>query len=172
MNSYEKLIERRSTKKFKSDMLPDDLIQKIIDAGLHAPSAMNLQSPIIVCIKDKDLRDRLEKLNYEIAGRYDGHPFYNAPVVLLVLVKKDAKNGIYDGSLCIGNMLNAAYMLGIGSCWIHRAKEEFELEEGKEILSELGLDEDYIGIGHCIIGYPDNYSPNPKKIKENRVIIK
>ena len=167
------LITRRSCKKYKSDMVPDELIDKVISAGLHAASGMNRQAPIILAIKDKKLRDRLEEMNANIAGmRYDGKPFYNAPVVLVVLADKNVSTYKYDGALCLGNMLNEAYSLGLGACWIHRAYEEFESDEGKEILRELGVSGDYEGIGHCILGYNDGYEPKEKIIREGRVFKK
>ena len=169
----ENLVLRRSCKKYRGDMVPDELIDKVIKAGLYAPSGMNKQAPIILAIKDKNLRDRLERMNAEIAGmRYDGKPFYNAPVVLVVLADKNVSTYKYDGALCLDNMLNEAYNLGLGSCWIHRAKEEFESEEGKAILNDLGVLGEYEGIGHCIIGYSDGYEPKEKLIKDNRVFKK
>lgn len=168
------LIERRSCKKFKEDMIPDDIIDMVISAGLHAPSGMNKQSSIILCIKDKECRDKLEALNsYFASGKYDGKPFYNAPVVLVVLYDKSVGTGIYDASLTMANMLNAASMLSLGSCWIHRAKEEFETEEGKALLESLGVKGDYEGVGHVILGYKDeSYTPRDKEIKDCRVFKK
>lgn len=175
MNELVELLQnRRSCKKYLDKNVDDRLIDEIVKAGLKAPSAMNMQSPIFLVIKDKDLRDEIERLNAKIAfGRYDGKPFYNAPVVIVVLYNKDNRNGIYDGSLAIANMLNAAYALGLGACWIHRAKEEFESEEGKEILRGFGITGEYEGVGHVILGYPDpTYQPKEKIIKDNRVFEK
>lgn len=159
---------RRSIKKYKSDMVPDELIDQIMEAGTYAPTGMNKQSPIIVSITNKELRDKLSKLNAKIMKR-DIDPFYGAPVVLVVLANKDCPTYLYDGSLVMENMMLAANSLGIGSCWIHRAKEEFETEEGKEILSSLGIKGNYEGIGHCILGYPDIDVPLPSPRKENYI---
>lgn len=152
----ENIKTRRSIKKYKSDMVLQELIDIITEAGTYAPSGLNKQSPIIIEVTDKDMRDRLSRLNAKVAGMPDGvDPFYNAPVILVVLADKSVPTYIYDGSLVMGNMLLAANSLSLGACWIHRAKETFETEEGKEILKELGIEGDYEGIGNCIIGYPD-----------------
>lgn len=145
--------ERRSCKSYKPDMIPEEVIQTIAEAGTWAPSGMGRQSAIIVAITNKELRDRLSRMNAQIMGA-DMDPFYGAPVVLVVLADKKVPTHVYDGALVMENLLLAAADLGIGSCWIHRAKEEFENAEGKEILKDLGIEGDYEGIGHCILGYP------------------
>ena len=162
--------ERRSIRKFKSDMLPKEIIDKVIESGLYAASGKEQQSPIIISVTNKELRDKLSKMNCKIGGwEEDFDPFYNAPVVLVVLAPKDWATYIYDGSLLIGNMMLAAHSLNIGSCWIHRAKQEFESEEGKEILKSLGINGEYEGIGHCVLGYIDGNYPSVPARKANRV---
>ena len=162
--------ERRSIRKFKSDMLPKEIIDKVIESGLYAASGKGQQSPIIISVTNKELRDKLSKINSKIGGwKEDFDPFYNAPVILIVLAPKDWATYIYDGSLVIGNMMLAAHSLNIGSCWIHRAKQEFESEEGKEILKSLGIERDYEGIGHCVLGYIDGGYPSVPTRKPNRV---
>ncbi|TQS79913.1 MAG: diguanylate cyclase [Methanomassiliicoccales archaeon Mx-03] len=156
---------RRSVRSYKPDMIPDDIIGKIIEAGTYAATGMGKQSPIIIAVKDKSTRDRLSKLNAEILGA-DIDPFYGAPVVLIVLADRSIPTHVYDGSLVMGNLMLAAHALGIGSCWIHRAKEEFERPEGKEILEELGIEDDYEGIGHCILGFVEGEYPDAKPRKE------
>ena len=144
---------RRSCKNYDSSRMIDrETLKKIIEAGTYAPSGMNKQSPIILAITNKEIRDKLSKMNAKILG-IDTDPFYGAPVVLVVLADKNIKTNIYDGSLVIENMMLAATSLGIGSCWIHRAYEEFESTEGKELLHSLGIEGEYIGIGHCVLGY-------------------
>ena len=171
MNEVLKAIkERRSIRKFKSDMLPKEIIDKVIESGLYAASGKGQQSPIIISVTNKELRDKLSKMNCKIRGwEEDFDPFYNAPVVLVVLAPKDWATYIYDGSLLIGNMMLAAHSLNIGSCWIHRAKQEFESEEGKEILKSLGINGEYEGIGHCVLGYIDGNYPSVPARKANRV---
>lgn len=149
-------------------MVPKELIDQIIEAGLYAPSGMNGQSPIVVAVTNKELRDKLSKMNAAIMGA-NIDPFYGAPVVLVVLADKTRPTYLYDGSLVMENMMLAAHELGLGSCWIHRAKEEFESEEGKEILKSLGIEGEYEGIGHCILGYAEGDVPQVKARKENRV---
>lgn len=168
-NVIDNLISRRSIKKYKSDMLPKEVIDKILEAGTYAPTGMNKQSPIIIAITNKEVRDELSKLNAKIMGNENIDPFYGAPVVLVVLADKNCPTAIYDGSLVMGNLMNAAHSLGVGSCWIHRAKEEFETEEGKKILKNLGIEGEYIGIGHCILGYANIETPSPSPRKENYI---
>lgn len=164
----EKIKTRRSIRRYKPDMVPADIIRQIAEAGTYAATGMNRQSPIIIAVTNKEVRDRLSKLNASFMGK-DMDPFYGAPVVLIVLANKNAPTCVYDGSLVMGNLMLAAHELGIGSCWIHRAKEEFETEEGKAILEELGIEGDYEGIGHCILGYPEGEYPEASPRKENWV---
>ena len=169
MNETIKSIEnRRSARKYKSEMLPNEIIDEIIEAGTYAATGMNKQSPIIIAVTDKEVRDKLSKLNAKIMGNPDVDPFYGAPVVLIVLADKSFPTYVYDGSLVMGNLMLAAHSLNIGSCWIHRAKEEFETLEGKKILKSLGISDDYVGIGHCILGYSDEVKDLEPR-KENYV---
>ena len=162
------MLTRRSIRKYKPDMLPKETINEIIKAGTFAASGMNKQPSIIVAVTNKELRDRLSAMNAKIMG-INNDPFYGAPVVLIVLADKSSGTYLYDGSLVMGNLMLAAHSLGVGSCWIHRAKEEFELPEGREILKQLGIEGDYEGIGHCILGYADCPEPQAAPRKENRV---
>ncbi len=162
----EAMKERRSIRKFKPDMVPKEIINQIIEAGTFAATGMNYQDPIIIAVTNKELRNKLSKLNAEIMGS-DSDPFYGAPVVLIVLADKKIPTHVYNGSLVMGNLMLAAHALGIGSCWIHRAKEEFERSEGLEILKSLGIEGDYEGIGHCILGYVDGEYPKASERKEN-----
>ncbi len=158
---------RRSIRKYKPDAVPRELLEEIAKAGSYAASGMGRQSPVILVVTDKKLRDELSSLNAAIMGR-DSDPFYGAPAVLVVLADKNVPTHVYDGSLVMGNLMNAAHALGLGSCWIHRAKETFESERGKEILKSLGIEGDYEGIGNCIIGYPDEQK-EAKPRKENYI---
>lgn len=165
MNS---LLTRRSCRAYKPDAIPQDVLDRILEAGTYAPTAMGLQSPIILCVTNKEMRDRLSKMNAAVMNGTND-PFYGAPVVLIVLADRSVGPYLYDGSLVMGNLLNAAHAEGLGSCWIHRAKEEFETEEGKQILRDLGIEGDYEGIGHCILGYEAAPCAEPKPRKENYV---
>ncbi|WP_394962189.1 nitroreductase [Candidatus Allofournierella merdavium] len=146
------IITRRSVRSYKPDPIPEDVLERILTAGQYAATGMNRQSPIILAVTDKAVRDELSAMNAAIMGT-DKDPFYGAPVVLVVLASKAAPTYVYDGSLVMGNLMLAAHAEGLGSCWIHRAKEEFESEEGKALLRRLGIDGEYEGIGHCILGY-------------------
>lgn len=164
------IIGRRSCKSFKPDMIPQQDIDQIIEAGLYAASGMNAQSPIIVAVTDRETRDKLSALNRKYDARNRPDPFYGAPVVLVVLAPKSIPTYLYDGSLVMGNLMLAAHSLGVGSCWIHRAKETFEDPEGQEILKKLGIAGDYEGIGNCVLGIPavERAAHAPER-KQNRV---
>ena len=164
----ETIKSRRSIRKYKSDMVPQDKLEKIIEAGTYAATGMGKQSPIIVAVTNKELRDKLSAMNAKIMGT-NTDPFYGAPVVLIVLADKSRPTYLYDGSLVMGNLMLEAEAQGIGSCWIHRAKEEFESEEGKEILKSLGIEEDYEGIGHCVLGFADGSAPKAAPRKDSYV---
>lgn len=168
MDAMQNLLTRRSIKKYKADMVPEDVIERICEAGTYAATGRNLQAPIILAVTNKELRDKLSCMNAAIMGS-SGDPFYGAPVVLVVLADKNVNTHVYDGSLVMGNLMLAAHAEGLGSCWIHRAKEEFESEEGKAILKELGIEGDYEGIGHCVIGYPDCETPVVRERKKDYV---
>lgn len=162
--------ERRSIRNYKSDMVPQEILDQIIEAGLYAASGKGTQNTIIIQVTKKELRDEIAEMNRKIGGWEEGFdPFYGAPAMLIVLARKDWPTGIYDGSLVMGNLMLAAHDLGIGSCWIHRAKEEFETEWGKELLKSLGITGEYVGIGHCALGYADGETPEAAKRKVNRV---
>ncbi len=161
--------ERRSIRAYKNDMVPDQLIGKVIEAGLWAASGMGKQSPIIIEVTDKKTRDQISRMNAEIFGRPGFDPFYGAPVILIVLAPKERPTYVYDGSLVLGNMMLEAHSLGLGSCWIHRAKEEFASEEGKALLARLGISGDYEGIGHLALGYAADEQPAPPARRQGRV---
>ena len=164
----ETIKSRRSIRKYKSDMVPQDKLEKIIEAGTYAATGMGKQSPIIIAVTNKELRDKLSAMNAKIMGT-NTDPFYGAPVVLIGLADKSRPTYLYDGSLVMGNLMLEAEAQGIGSCWIHRAKEEFESEEGKEILKSLGIEGDYEGIGHCVLGFADGPAPKAAPRKDSYV---
>ena len=169
MNTMENMLTRRSVKKYKSDPVPKELLEKIIEAGLCAPSGLNKQSPIILAVTNKQIRDELSKINAGKDPFFRSDPFYNAPCVLVVLADKSVPTYVYDGVLVMENLLLAANDLGLGACWIHRAKETFDLPEGKALLKKLGIEGEYEGIGNCIVGYIDGEYPPVKERRENRV---
>jgi len=155
MNTVINCLEtRRSIRGYKPDVLPDDnTLRQILEAGTYAPTGMGAQSPIMIVVTDKATRNLLSTLNAKVMGT-KSDPFYGAPVVVVVLADRNRPTHIYDGSLVMGNLMNAAHALGVGSCWIHRAKEVFDSPEGKKLLKQWGVEGDYEGIGHCVIGYP------------------
>ena len=163
------LKNRRSCRSYKPELIEEEKLNAIIEAGTYAPTGMGKQSPIIIAVTDKELRDKLSQMNAAIMGT-DSDPFYGAPELLIVLADKDIPTYIYDGSLVMGNLMNAAADLGVASCWIHRAKEEFESAEGKEILKKLGIEGNYEGIGHVVLGYAASPETGPAPRKNGYVI--
>ena len=159
---------RRSTKRFKPDPVPAELIKQIAEAGTYAASGLGKQSSIILAVTDKEKRDQLSRMNAAVKNLTDDL-FYGAPAVLVVLADKTVPTYVYDGSLVMGNMMLAAEALGLGHCWIHRAKEEFETEGGKAFLEALGITGDYEGIGHLVLGYPDGEKRPEQPRKENYI---
>lgn len=169
-NVIQSLTTRRSVKKYTTQMPDEAQLQQILEAGMYAPTGRGLQSPLIIAVTNKALRDRLSRMNARILGT-DADPFYGAPVVLVVLAERNNPTHIYDGSLVMGNLLNAAHALGLGACWIHRAKEEFDSEEGRDILRQLGIEGDYEGIGHCIVGYPAGEMPATRVPRKEDYVV-
>lgn len=167
-DAMEVLLTRRSIRNFNDKSIPEDVLNKILEAGAYAPTAMGMQKPIIIAITDKKVRDEVSRENAKIMGREGTDPFYGAPVILLVAVE-NYPNAVYDGSCVMDNLLNAAWAMGVGSCWIHRAKEELESDFGKKLLKSLGIVGDYIGVGHAALGYFDGEPPLPKPRKENYI---
>ncbi len=172
MNPGLQLIkDRRSVRRYKPDLPAREDLEAIAEAGIWAASGKGLQTTRIVIITDPALRERLRLMNTRIGGwAEDFDPFYGAPAVLLVLADRSSANYIYDGALAMGNMMLAAAALDLGSCWINRAREEFESLEGKAILQELGLEGDLAGIGHCIVGIPDGPAPAAAKRQPGRIL--
>lgn len=166
---FECMKTRRSIRRYKPDAVPRELLAPIAEAGLYAASGLGRQSPIILQVTDRVLRDRLMQLNAAVLGREGSDPFYGAPVIFVVLADRTCPTHVYDGSLALGNMMLAAHAEGLGSCWIHRAREVFDSEAGKAILRELGVKGDYEGIGHLAVGYPDGEYPAPPARRGGRV---
>lgn len=161
---------RRSVRAYLPNAVPEEKLERILRAGLYAASGMGRQSAMILCVTDKALRDRLMRMNAAIMGTPEKDPFYGAPCVLVVLADRSIPTAVYDGSLVLGNMMLAAHAEGLGSCWIHRAREEFDSDEGKAILHDLGVEGDYEGVGHLIVGYADGAEPEAKPRRERRVL--
>lgn len=162
------LKERRSVRKYRKEQISEEQLAQILEAGTYAATGMGMQSPIIVVVQDPAVIAKLSKMNAAVMG-VSSDPFYGAPTVIVVLANRERGTCVEDGSLVIGNLMNAAYSVGVDSCWIHRAREVFDSEEGKALLKEWGIDGDYIGVGHCILGYRDCELPQAKPRKENYV---
>ena len=160
---------RRSCRNFDGRPVPEELLNTILEAGTYAPTGMGRQSPIMVAVRDRETVSKLSKMNAAIMGR-DGDPFYGAATVVIVLADKTVPTYLYDGALVMGNLMNAAHAVGVDSCWIHRAREVFDSEEGKALKAEWGVPESYIGIGHCVLGYRSGEYPKAKARKDGFVI--
>ena len=160
-NFLEIIRTRRSCRSYKSQQITDEQLNVVLEAGTYAPTSRGLQSPFIVAVQNDALKERLAKMNAEVMG-VTTNPYYDAPTYVLVFVPEDAPNGVQDASLVLENMMLAAHTQGLGSCWIHREREMFATEEGKELMREWGLPEGLVGIGALSLGYPDG-EPSPAK---------
>lgn len=169
MDAMTNLLTRRSVRKYKPDAVPKEIIEKVVNAGLYAANTRGKQPTIIVAVTDKETRDKLSEANREIGGWEEGFdPFYGAPAVLIVLTEKSFANRVYDGSCVMENLMLACHSFGLGSCWIHRAREEFEKPQWQQWLRSLGVEGEYEGIGHCIVGYVDGEYPEAAPRNPNR----
>jgi nitroreductase len=165
------LKNRRSIRSFKPEQIKNEELDAILEAGTWAPSGAGAQSAVIVAVQDKALVSKLEKLNAAVLGDPSKTPFYGAPTVIAVLADKTVRpTYVEDGSLVLGNLQIAAHAVGVGSCWIHRAKEVFLSDEGKSLLKKWGLSENFVGVGFCILGYAAGDAPAPKPRKADYII--
>ena len=172
MNEVLNCLEtRRSCRAYRPEQVPEEALQEILRAGLYAPSGMGRQSVKLLVVQDPAAIAALERLNGGVLGSPDAHPFYGAPTVCVVFADTSVGTWVEDGSLVIGNMLAAAHSLGVGSCWIHRARQEFELPEGKALMQKWGVDARYAGVGHCILGYAAA-EPAPAKARKADFILR
>ena len=164
------LQERRSVRSYRSEQIKPEELDAILDAGTWAASAKGLQSAVMVVVQDPKTIAYLSKLNAEILGKPDSDPFYGAPTVVIVLADSNIRTWIQDGSLVMGNLMNAAWSLGVASCWINRAMETFDRPEGKALLKKWGLPETLRGVGNCILGYADGEIPAQKPRKAGYIV--
>ena len=163
-------MTRRSVRSYTDKMPSKEVIEEIVKAGMNAPSGKNKQSAIILAVTNREVRDKLSRLNAVVIGKDGFDPFFGAPVVLVVMADSSVWTWKEDGALVMGNLLNAAHAKGLGCCWVHRAREVFMIDEGKELLNQLGINpERYVGIGNCILGYVNGDYPEAKPRKENYV---
>lgn len=168
-NTLDDLKNRRSCRSYQPRQITEEELQQVLEAGMYAPTGRGAQAPVIVVVQDPDTIETLRNMNASILGNPEADPFYGAPTVLIVLADKSRPTYLYDGSCVMDNLLNAAQAVGLGACWIHRAKEEFESAEGKAMLEQWGVQGDYEGIGHCVLGYRADAVPVPAPRKANYV---
>ena len=170
--AMEVLLNRRAIRKFKNDPIPAEILDAVLEAGTFAPTGSGKQSPVILVLQDEEKVNKAKALNAKVMGT-DRDPYYGAPVILLVLATERAVNeeiAILDAAAVTTNLLNAAYAAGLGSCWIHRCKEMFAMEEGKALLKEWGIEENLRGVCSIALGYADCDHPVPIPRKENYII--
>ncbi|WP_371367723.1 hypothetical protein SRRS_15580 [Sporomusa rhizae] len=165
------LKARRSCRKYQAKQIKEEELNAILEAGTYAPTGKGAQSPVIVAVQDKETIAKLSKMNAAVMGSKDD-PFYGAPTVLVVLADKNRVTHLEDGTLVMGNLLNAAHAMGVDSCFIYRAKEVFETEEGKALLKQWGIEGDYVGIGNCILGYSAEGGVAPAAPRKSNYIVR
>lgn len=153
-NTISDIMTRRSIRKYKPEQISREELDTVLQAGICAPTGMNRQSPLVIAVQNKAVRDQLSRMNAAVMGT-NSDPFYGAPTVVVVLAAANSPHAVQDGSLVMGNMMNAAKAIGLGSCWINRAREVFDSPEGKALLDHWGVEGEVIGVGNCILGYPD-----------------
>jgi nitroreductase len=163
------LLNRRSIRKFKAEQVPGEALNAVLEAGRYAPSGANQQSAVFIVVQNGEAIRKQAAMNAAVMGKEGLDPYYGAPTLIHVLAEKDKVTPVEDGALALGNMMNAAWSLGLGACWVHRTKQMFESGEGRALLAEWGLTGDYIGVGTCILGYPDGEAPKATPRKENAV---
>ncbi len=162
------LRERRSVRSFKPDQITDEELKAVLEAGTYAPTGKNLQDPWIVAVQNRDIVNQLVKMNSMFTDQ-EGNPYYDSPTIILVFCSKPEvwPNGFADGTLVLGNMMNAAHAIGLGSCWINRERQMFDTDEGRELMARLGLPEGLMGVGALVLGYPAKPLPAARPRKQN-----
>ena len=165
----EMIKTRRSTRSFKPDSIPEDLLDAVLEAGTYAPTGMNRQSPVIIAVSDKKYREKLSKLNAAIMG-VDKDPYYGAPTVVLVLADPSANTFVEDGSCVLENLMLAAHAEGLGTVWVNREREIFDSPDGKALLRDWGLPEALRGVGAIALGYAAGPAPEAAPRKENYIV--
>lgn len=164
------MVERRSCRSYKPEQIKEEELDQILLAGTYAASGMNMQSAKIVVVQDPETREALRRMNAAVMGTPDADPFYGAPTICVVLADTASNNWFADGCLVMGNLMLAASALGVASCWINRALEEFDTSEGKALLKKWGIDERFRGVGHCILGYAAGALPTAKDRKSDYIV--
>jgi len=164
------MLDRRSCRSYTAEQVREDDLAQILLAGTYAASGMGKQAAKIIVVQDRETMEQLRKMNAAIMGNPDIDPFYGAPTICVVVADTEVRTWQEDGSLVIGNLMLAASTLGVGSCWIHRAQQEFDSPEGKALLKKWGIPEHYRGIGHCILGYPASDLPAARPRKADYIV--
>ncbi|MGB9927936.1 MAG: nitroreductase family protein [Methanosarcina sp.] len=170
MEAIDAIFTRRSVRRFENKQIPDEVLKKIINAGIYAPSALSLQPWGFIVVQDQAFLTRVSDYckPFLISALKDAHDevsdafrklletrgfsiFYNAPTVILVIGRTDNRSLWIDCCLCAENMMLAAHASGIGSCWIGGSEAAFSNEE---IMKGFQIPEGYSPIGTIVFGYP------------------
>jgi nitroreductase len=163
------LLNRRCIRAFKPEQIKDEELNAVLEAGKYAPSGANQQSALFIVVQDRETKETLSKMNQAVKAS-DSDPYHGAPTIVLALADRSKVTPVEDATLALGNMFNAAYSLGLGSCWVHRTRQMFESEEGKALLKRWGVEGDYVGVGSCVLGYPDGEQPQAAPRKDDFVV--
>ena len=167
--TIELMKTRRAIKSFNDQPVTEEQLDAILEAGIWAASGRGKQAPVSVAVTDPEIVSWMSKTNAGLMGG-SGDPFYGSKCVVVVFTDGELFTGVEDGSLVIGNMMLAAHSLGVGSCWIHRAKEVFETPEGRQLMKKWGVPDSYVGVGNCVLGFWDGEYPGLKPRREGRII--
>ena len=170
MEALEVLKNRRAIRKFKSEQITEEQLNAVLEAGTFAPTGGGTQGVQIIAVQNPENVAKVDALNAKVIGKEGVHPYYGAPTIILILETPECFTHELDGAAVCTNMVNAAYAVGLGSCWIYRCKQMFEMEEGKELLKEWGLPENLTGVASIALGYADCEQPVPKPRKEGYIV--
>lgn len=181
---------RRAIRKYQEKQVAKEDLEKIIEAGLYAPNAGGRQGTIIYGINNKELAQKIGKLNLmkfdrsKLLGGFVSNEqpsniddlsikngFYGAPTVCILFGPKNFLYSIPDAFCCAENMVLEAFNLGISSSIIARGEETFDNQIGEELLKELEVPEGYIARCFVILGYVNGEYPEPKPRKDGRYKI-
>lgn len=171
--AMEVLKNRRSIRKYKPEQVDRETLIAVLEAGTYGATGMGTQSPWIVAVQDPETIALLNRLNGIVLGDPDGMPYYGAPTILIVFASPGVRTPYEDAIIVGTNLLNAAYAAGLGSCWINRSRQMFEMPEGKALMAKWGIPEDCYGAVSISLGYADCEPPEarPRKADYYRIIL-
>ena len=146
------ILTRRSTRKFLNKPIPDEDLELIIQAALHAPSGMGKQTWQFTVIKNREKIGQLAAVISEVLGR-EGYDMYQPEVLIIPSNLKDSPWGREDNACAQENIFLAAHSLGIGSVWINQLQGICDNEKVRKVLDEFGVPKEHIVYGMAALGY-------------------